>query len=482
MKMKVLVLMTFLFSTPSFGNVTKADKIYNSKSFKGKNQAIAQELAKSKYYFSSAIFAKEFLVEGKKITPKFEKLLENLILKTGTMTFMNLKMEVFRKHDSTSLNFIAGIKLFWAKRYKQSIKFLKNFPTDHRFTPEAKFILASAYNILDRDEEAFVEYDLCIEKSEHFENQSKNKKLGRYFGILRESCHIHKARILFKQRKYEPSMKAFEEIPKTSYRWPYLLLEKAWSNYYLGDYNRSLGLLVTYKSPLLKSYFMPEAEVLNALSYFRLCLWQDSLQVIDQYYKVYKPQSVALKKLLVKEKKSHSFFLRMMMQPIKEQEGQNPYIRNLMTQIRKKIKFSLDLVNYKKIQNELKFLKKRKNTKFISVLREGITGALGWRTKHLNHYIKRQMFSFINSIHRYSYEMFNIKLEIMALKRDLVYDNKTLISSRSRGSSKNIKRRSDQHFYKFNGEFFADELGDYSFGLKSNCEKVKTKKLSDIRR
>ena len=83
-----------------------------------------------------------------------------------------------------------------------------------------------------------------------------------------------------------------------------------------------------------------------------------------------------------------------------------------------------------------------------------------------------QMFSFINDMHKFSYEMFNIKLEVMSLKRDLVYNNETLISNRSRGSQENIKRKAQEHFFTFNGEFWADELGEYSFGLQSNCKRV----------
>jgi hypothetical protein len=118
---------------------------------------------------------------------------------------------------------------------------------------------------------------------------------------------------------------------------------------------------------------------------------------------------------------------------------------------------------------------KKKKDPLTTLLISEVKKMQSWRTKHLNHYIKKQMFSFINEIHRYSYEQFNIRLEIMALKRELVYDNKKLISNRSRGSLDNVTRTQKQHFYDFMGEFWADELGDYSFGLKSNCKKVKNK-------
>lgn len=477
----LIVTLTFMMSLSANALVAKAQKMYldaekkNSGKASNHNAYIAQELYKSKYYFSSVVFAKEHLIEGKDFTKEFENLLEELVLKTGTMSFYGLTPSVLNKYESPSLKFILGLRQFNYKNYKQSIKALKEVPNAHRFGPEARFMQGSALGLINEFPEAKKQYTECIELAANFEDQAENKKLKRYFAILRESCLIHQARLLFKERDYEGSLAAYEAIPKTSYRWPYILLEKAWAAYHMGDYNRTLGLLVTYRSPLMSSYFFPEAEVLSSLAYFKLCLWQDSLELINQYYNVYRPHSDELKKILLANKSSHTYFIKMLMSPIKEMEGMNPFVRNLMTQVRKKIKFSLDLINLKKAQNELKYIRKLKSNPFTDKLKEAVTGSVSWRTKHLNHYIKKQMFSFINDMHRFSYEMFNIKLEVMSLKRDLVYTNQNLISDRGRGSYENVNRSSKEHFYIFNGEFWGDELGEYSFGLKSNCQRVDKK-------
>ncbi|MAF78347.1 MAG: hypothetical protein CME60_09300 [Halobacteriovoraceae bacterium] len=481
---KLIILILGLHISSSYALMVKAQKLYNEGKKKGDinaNAYIAQELYKSKYYFSSVVFAKEHLIEGKTFSPEFETLLEELVLKTGTMSFYGLDAKILKKYPSPSLQFILGLRQFNYKRYSESIDALKTIPNDHRFGPEARFMHGSALNLTDDFAGAKEQYNKCIDLSSEYEDQSENTKLKRYFAIIRESCIIHKARLLYKQRQYDESLKAYEAIPKTSYRWPYILMEKAWAAYHTGNYNRTLGLLVTYRSPLMTSYFFPEAEVLSSLSYFRLCLWQDSLKLIEQYYNVYRPHSDALKGILLKHKKSHTFFLKLLLSPIKEKENLNPFVRNLMTQIRKRIKFSLDLVNYRKAQNELKYVRKLKSTEFSDKLNEAVTGALAWRTKHLNHYIKKQMFSFINDMHRFSYEMFNIKLEIMSLQRDLVYNNESLISNRSRGSHKNITRSSDEHFFTFNGEFWGDELGEYSFGLKSNCKRIDKRQVANTK-
>ena len=75
--------------------------------------------------------------------------------------------------------------------------------------------------------------------------------------------------------------------------------------------------------------------------------------------------------------------------------------------------------------------------------------------------------------------MFNLKLEVLSKQRDLVYKSKDLTANRSRGDVKNIDKDKFQEFWTFQNAFWADELGEYTFALESNC---KVKGLKGFRR
>ena len=60
-----------------------------------------------------------------------------------------------------------------------------------------------------------------------------------------------------------------------------------------------------------------------------------------------------------------------------------------------------------------------------------------------------------------------IKLEVLAQRKAKLYSFDE--TDRSRGDLKYIERNEKQYFWDFNGEFWADELGDYVFALKSEC-------------
>jgi hypothetical protein len=62
-----------------------------------------------------------------------------------------------------------------------------------------------------------------------------------------------------------------------------------------------------------------------------------------------------------------------------------------------------------------------------------------------------------------------IKLEILALKKERLYQTDKPFDGNKRGDVQYIERNDKQYFWTFNGEFWADELGDYVFALRSEC-------------
>jgi homoserine dehydrogenase len=91
----------------------------------------------------------------------------------------------------------------------------------------------------------------------------------------------------------------------------------------------------------------------------------------------------------------------------------------------------------------------------------------------INYHAKEDIFKTLEKVQYFSGEMFKINLEIISKKKDLVYSNKKLIADRGRGDLSHVQRAKTESFWSFDGPFWADELGDYSFGLKSNCQTIR---------
>ena len=61
-----------------------------------------------------------------------------------------------------------------------------------------------------------------------------------------------------------------------------------------------------------------------------------------------------------------------------------------------------------------------------------------------------------------------IKLEMLSQKKRRLYEQADN-GKRQRGDIQYLPRNEKQYFWDFNGEFWADELGDYVFALRSEC-------------
>ena len=467
--MKLLLILTVIYSMTASADFKRARDIYNMKNVTNKNETISYELYRSKYFFSSTIFALRHIKKKNKLDERFSVHLEKLINKTGPLTFYKL-IQTKRGEHNSGYQFLNGYFNYLLKNDNKSILAMKNVQESSLLKSESEYILGSSKIRIGKDQEALINFKKCQNISLTKTEENKKKSSFRYYKNLQEMCLINQARIMYKQKKYQEAINIYNKIDPRSYRWPYTILEKAWCYFQLQKYNRVLGLLTSYKSPLLQSYFNPESEYLTALSYYKLCHYNDSKKQIDNYFKIYKKESDRIKNIFLKKKKSLVFFFNFMLKPIKEFDHISPFMRIMMTQVRKSVRFNLELHYFKMLSAELDSLKKDKKNKFNKYLIKRISKTLNIRVKYFNHFIKKKIFSYLNGIHRYSYELFNLKLNVLTKSRELIEKRlETKLDSRFRGNKKFVEQEKDEKYWTFNNEFWADELGSYSFALNNNC-------------
>ncbi len=424
-----------------------------------------QKLEQKRYSFSALNSLMAF-VEKKSPGENERKALGQLSWEVGIEILEDYDSKILEQFATPPAWFALARKSLKNSDYNSVLNYSDKIPKNHWLFPEAKLMQSEVYLIKKNTEEELKALKICSKSA------SSAKSDDRYFKVVGEICLANIARYYFNKGKYKEALDEFNRFPKNSYLWPSLLFERAWLNYHLKDYNRTLGLLVTYKSPLLDTYFFPEAEYLSALSYFRLCLWEDTTILVNQYYKVYRPRFYELEKILRENVNKPQYFYQMMLRLDQGLKGQEIFIGKIIGRIKKEQRFISGFRQIAEIDKEINRISKaekpdiqNKVVPHLNLVRSNIIAKL-------DNYAKLTIFNFLNRVKFFSNEMFKLHLEISLRKKDLIYDNKKLISDRSRGDYSNVKRTRFEYFWKFEGAFWADELGDYSFGLKSNCETV----------
>lgn len=436
------------------------------------DMSLSEKLEYKKYYYSAL---NEFFKEtyNKPIVTDDITRLENLLYFTGIELLEDYDATLLEKYPTSSTHFILGRKAMHEKKIKVALDYFNRIHTDHRYFPEAKLLEANIYAAAGNLKGEFAAVDKCLNAAEKNESSASGEKIKRYYRMVYEICLVNKARHFYKVGDFKGALEAYEKIPKQSYKWPYIILEKAWVYYQMGDFNRALGLLVTYKSPLLDTYFFPEAEYLAALSYFRLCLYQDSMTIINQYYQFYRPRFSALESVLRQNKNSQNYFYNLMFKPGEELKKHEEFVRHIITRLKKQTRFSLDFNSVFKINQEIKRISANEKDAIRVKMIEHLEEVKENMITKINYNAKTDIFQFLSSVPFYSSELFKLNLEVISRKKDLIYGNRKLIADRSRGDYSNVKRTKFEQFWTFQGAFWADELGDYSLGLKSNCQTVR---------
>jgi hypothetical protein len=427
------------------------------------DEARAIQLYQQQHYISSAIYAKQHIKNHEKVSQQFASFLEDLVAFTSTEIFYDLSISDLLKINSSSFHLIAGKKMIEIGDAANANKILARIPITHKYKAEALLYAGVGLMLMQKEKEADKVFFECAIVADDLSRKESQLLSKRYYKVLEDRCNINRARVQYQLGQYQNAIEHYQQIDKRSFLWPYTLSEKAWSFIKHGDANRALGLAVTYKAPLLESYFTPESELIMALAYKEKCLWKDAELVIQNFYNKVKPQSDRILQLISKLDVSNSVF-----NEIRERKNleKDPFIRSISTQLSKKVKYNFAIILQEKTLKELEILRTQKDKNDAVHLLEKQSSI---NLLSINKMIKESLIEYLNKINKASLELFNISIEILADQRDVEYAGET-ISNRARGSYKNVPVSKKEYFYSFDGAFWADELGDYSFGLASNCK------------
>lgn len=108
---------------------------------------------------------------------------------------------------------------------------------------------------------------------------------------MKDLANINSARVYYGIERYDEAAKYYDLVSRDSSYWSSSLFENAWANFMLNDLNKSLGLLLTVRSPFFRSdTYEPEATILRALTYFNLCEYKEVERILIGFEDGYRPQ------------------------------------------------------------------------------------------------------------------------------------------------------------------------------------------------
>lgn len=458
------VIMTIIVLTSFTANAgwEKAEKVYRSK---GGVDKLIIELVDTNYYFAALPLMKEYMGRKRgRLNTSMDRILSKIVNKVGVKQFETLPYSYLEKSKSQTIRYILAKKYMRAKKYSSALKELDKVSTTHSIYPFAANMKAVIYSVAGENGKSIAMFRECEETS----NRELSRDVtNRRLKLNRDYCTLGVARTKFASKEYADADLLYLDIPKSSMVWPEILFEEAWNSYYKKDYNRTLGKLVSYKAPVFSHMFNPEIEVLTALSYLKLCLFQDAKTISNKFYDDYLQDARKLRLYLKRYNRNLAYYHDLITQYQKTNSAPTKLMSNLLNSISKEEVFNDMKKELVGVSREYERARKQPNTAFKRFVLTNIQEAIKSQKNIIGAHVRGKLLSHYVSMYKAFEGMSYIKLEILAQKKAKLYsfDEK----KRERGDIQYIQRNEKQYFWDFNGEFWADELGDYVFALKSEC-------------
>jgi len=469
MKTKILFLFFLIISFNSFADI--GDLEDDLKNVNPSNYLkVARKLVDNNYFFAAVPLLKEYLSSDVKSEKTFDNLLEEVVSRVGVKQFEALPIEVLKNSNAPSIKYILAKKLFRDQKLQDALNVLNGtIPKKHPTKPFALMLEASIHALMGKNLDAASAYKECIDSSPSAISDASSVEEKRQLSINRDYCIVGIPRVQFADGKFDQAELNYLDLPKSSYIWPEILFEEAWNSFYRRDYNRTLGKLVTYKAPVLSFIFNPEVDVLRAMSYLELCLWEDAKKEVDSFYNSYSEDGQLLDNLITQKGKDYKYFFLLAKSAVDGRERANSLISKTLKAITSDPTYREMIGNYERGFGELEEIRKIRKTTVKNFLLDNLKEALLLQRNQLGAYVRRRLALYSDQLKKSFEGMSYIKLEILSNKKSSLY-GQDLKSDRYRGDIRNLERNDKQYFWTFNGEFWADELGDYVFSLKSECK------------
>lgn len=251
------ILIVSLLCSSAFASYENAENAYGKGSIglSGYRKTVI-ELVKGGYYFSAIPWMKDFMVKGGgSFDATLDEAFDEMLYHTGVKVFESLPDDILRRSRSGNIRFILAKRMMKKGKNQEALNELNDVRGDHSAFPFVSNMRGTLHSILGNYKESETQFKDCIRSSERMRDRADNNTQKAQLLANRDYCIAGLARGQFAAKDYKKSELNYLDIPKDSYIWPEILFEEAWNSYYLHNYNRTLGKLVSYKAPVFDFIF-----------------------------------------------------------------------------------------------------------------------------------------------------------------------------------------------------------------------------------
>ncbi|MAX66965.1 MAG: hypothetical protein CME66_08515 [Halobacteriovoraceae bacterium] len=448
MKKKLILIFVFALSVFKVNAATYAD-MFNI-------------VFKNRLYYSSYIFVKKSIATKESLNKKaVYKVLDTI---HPSVYIHDQELDKFVNLDSP-LNYAVGMRRFFLNDFLTAKRKLYKIKSNHPMYIESNYLLGLIYLTEQKQKRASAHFKRCVKYVS--KKRKSNLKNESYIHTFRNRCIQQIARIEFTKKNYKSTLRILDYVKKDDYIWPRFLIDRAWSYYWLGENERALGSVMTYKAPLLRRFMVPEANYLRGLIYYEMCYFEKA----ENIYKEFNQTTWKFRK--VAQTASRNRLLKLIMLKNPPKSDANKFLYYYLKGFKKDIRYFSFRESRKQLYIEIKRLSRVKSLKQARIFLDTLYFYNKVIKEDFQDFLKNLSLDYYRQIRQMRNAFVKLNLMVSLKKRKKISkENSDKFSDEYAEVSLNdIENVDDKFIWDFRGGFWADELGDYAVALKNRCNK-----------
>jgi hypothetical protein len=367
------------------------------------------------------------------------------------------------------VNYLVGRRSFRGRNLAEAKQFFESVSATASIAKRARYMLGLTLS------------DPQYPASDEAERQKNIEAAAKQFatlveadrGNLKSSSQLQQlaalgmARVTYGLGRFDESVKWYESIPRTSKFWQQALFENGFARFQNEDSGGALGSLQALHAPQFDKAFQPESWILKSTVYYFSCLFAESRAALVEFEKRYEPMARALKAVLANSEGDFAYFFGVLNsndltvpQPVRDSIRSTERVVNLFATLRQIER------EREKIQNNADWRASGLGPELLALLEPNrqLLEQLAGRES------RKQLSDALQSIEGFLSQAEVIRFEIAKREKEFAEsgDNVTARLSQQRLYRPQISKSQLQH-WKFQGEFWRDEIGSYQYTLKNGC-------------
>jgi len=290
----------------------------------------------------------------------------------------------------------------------------------------------------------------------------------------KELAQLQLARVFYSTQQYDTSIKYFEKLPQNSADWAESLFEASWAYFMKTLNSKALGNIHTLNAPYFENSFYPEAVLLRAVIYFNYCLYDQAEEAIADFNDKYGPLQKNLDDI-VKKYEDNAEFYEYVKKVKANKAGLDPVTQRLVTSELNDKTLLKTFAWVDELNHELDMLQKSdkawQTTQVAAEVLQELTVQQSVAAAEAGKVAK-------DRVTRKSRELGSLARDGVKIQYEILNAKAEKLSAEAVGSRVSSTKKEepividDEHFqWRFNGEYWKDELGYYRFKIRSKCPK-----------